>query len=168
MKITKHFFLIVLSTLFLVSCGDKKKKKEVLAYEMKPVASKVVANISNDVVITANDNMKFDKRQIRVHSGQKVKLTFKHIGKMDKQIMGHNFVLLKKGVHLVTFGIEASKARKTEYIPAGTEDVIAYTKLLGGGETDVIEFEAPEKGTYEFLCSFPGHYAMMKGKFIVE
>lgn len=168
MKITNHFFLIVLSTVLLVSCGDKKKKKEVLAYEMKPVASKVVANISNDVVITANDNMKFDKRKIRVHSGQKVKLTFKHIGKMDKQIMGHNFVLLKKGVHLVTFGIEASKARKTEYIPAGTDDVIAYTKLLGGGETDVIEFDAPEKGTYEFLCSFPGHYAMMKGKFIVE
>ena len=40
--------------------------------------------------------------------------------------------------------------------------------MIGGGETDVIEFPAPEKGTYEFLCSFPGHYGMMKGKFIVE
>ncbi|HBX64839.1 MAG TPA: azurin, partial [Balneolaceae bacterium] len=26
----------------------------------------------------------------------------------------------------------------------------------------------PEAGTYDFICSFPGHYALMKGKFIVE
>ncbi|MCA9748564.1 MAG: azurin, partial [Romboutsia sp.] len=23
-------------------------------------------------------------------------------------------------------------------------------------------------GTYDFMCSFPGHYSVMKGKFIVE
>jgi azurin len=39
---------------------------------------------------------------------------------------------------------------------------------LGGGETDVIEFQAPPAGEYEFLCSFPGHYAMMRGKFVVK
>ena len=46
--------------------------------------------------------------------------------------------------------------------------IIAATKLLGGGETDTVIFDAPAAGTYEFLCSFPGHYAIMKGKFIVE
>ena len=29
-------------------------------------------------------------------------------------------------------------------------------------------FLPPKKGVYDFICSFPGHYAMMKGKFIVE
>jgi azurin len=32
----------------------------------------------------------------------------------------------------------------------------------------MIEFIAPEKGTYDYICSFPGHFAMMKGKLIVE
>ena len=40
--------------------------------------------------------------------------------------------------------------------------------MLGGGEETTIEFEAPAKGEYTFICSFPGHYALMNGKFIVE
>ena len=47
-------------------------------------------------------------------------------------------------------------------------NVIAYTDLVGGGQTTSVEFNAPDAGTYDFLCSFPGHYAIMKGKFIVE
>ena len=41
-------------------------------------------------------------------------------------------------------------------------------KLIGGGEETTVTFDAPAKGTYDFICSFPGHYALMKGKFIVE
>jgi azurin len=40
--------------------------------------------------------------------------------------------------------------------------------LIGGGESTTIEFEAPEKGEYTFLCTFPGHFGLMNGKFIVE
>jgi len=87
---------------------------------------------------------------------------------MGKKVMGHNFVLLKRGVSLIAFGNKAATASANEYIPEGTQDIIAYTKLIGGGETAVIEFDAPEVGIYDFLCSFPGHYAIMKGKFIVE
>ena len=46
--------------------------------------------------------------------------------------------------------------------------VIAATETIGGGQESAIEFDAPEAGEYDFICSFPGHYAMMKGKFIVE
>ena len=46
--------------------------------------------------------------------------------------------------------------------------MIAHTDLIGGGQVTSIEFDAPDAGTYEFLCSFPGHSGLMKGKFIVE
>lgn len=121
-----------------------------------------------EVVIESNDQMKFDLSEIKVEAGTTVKLTLKHVGKLPKQAMGHNFVLLKKDVVLKDFAMEAMKARDNEYIPEGTEDVIAYTIVIGGGETTTIEFEAPAKGEYIFLCSFPGHYALMNGKFIVE
>ena len=45
---------------------------------------------------------------------------------------------------------------------------LAYTKMLGGGESDTITFDAPEPGTYIFICSFPGHYQLMMGEFIVS
>ncbi|WP_298495616.1 azurin [uncultured Algibacter sp.] len=159
---------IALFSLFLIACGGKEeKKKEGFSYEKKPEVSSKDESNPNDVVITSNDAMQFNKKEIKVQAGKKVKITLKHIGKMDKNVMGHNFVLLKQGVDLVKFGNKAATARANNYIPEG-DDVIAHTKLIGGGETAVIEFEAPEVGTYQFLCSFPGHYALMKGKFIVE
>lgn len=168
MKVLKQI-LVFFTVGFLVACGGKKEeKKEGFSYEKKSDTSEKVESNPNDVVITSNDAMQFNKKEIKVKAGEPVKITLKHIGKMDKKVMGHNFVLLKQGVNLNAFGNKAATFGNNEYIPTDTEDVIAHTKLIGGGETAVIEFNAPEKGTYEFLCSFPGHYALMKGKFIVE
>lgn len=125
-----------------------------------------VTSAAKTVVINSNDQMRFDKSEIRVKAGEKIKLTLNHTGKLPKTAMGHNFVLLEKGVDMADFAMKAMNAKDREYIPA--KGVIAHTKLIGGGESTTIEFTAPAKGTYEFLCSFPGHYAMMKGKFIVE
>ena len=69
---------------------------------------------------------------------------------------------------VAAFAEAAMDAAATDYIPNGGADVIAHTKLIGGGEKDVISFKAPEAGTYDYICSFPGHYAMMKGVLVVE
>lgn len=129
------------------------------------------AEDSNVAVVTLNgdDNMKFDLSEIKVKSGQTVKLTLHHVGKAPASAMGHNFVLLNQGVDMAAFAAAAVNAKDNDYIPADkTNEVIAHTPTIGGGETTEIEFAAPAVGTYDFLCSFPGHYAMMKGKFIVE
>jgi azurin len=121
------------------------------------------------IVIKGSDAMQFDVKEIKVKAGQKVKLTLIHSGKLAKAAMGHNFVLLKAGTDVAAFGSKAAAARETEYIPkAEAASVIAHTKLVGGGESDTITFTAPKKGTYTYICSFPGHYALMKGTFIVE
>ena len=58
-------------------------------------------------------------------------------------------------------------AKDNGYIPEG-DDIIAHTKMIGGGESVEITFDAPAAGTYDYICPFPGHYGIMKGKFIVE
>ena len=83
--------------------------------------------------------------------------------------MGHNFVLLKPGTVITEFSIKAAEAgQDADWIPEDGKDVIVHTKMIGGGESTAITFMAPEAGTYDFICSFPGHSALMKGKFIVE
>ena len=140
--------LIIFSLAIFTNCSDK--------------------NDVNNIIITSDDYMKFDTRKITVQSGKIVKLTLKHIGQLDVQVMGHNFVLLKKKVDLIEFANKAATARDNQYIPVGSDEVIVYTDMIGGGQETAIEFLPPEPGVYDFICSFPGHYAMMKGKFIVE
>lgn len=149
--------------LFMASCNSgNETASEGQATEAK--------NFYADGMITiqANDDMKFDLKEIRVKEGQPIKLTLNHVGKGSKETMGHNFVLLQEGVGVQGFASKAVDAKDNDYIPLNTTEVIAHTRMLGGGESDTIEFIAPSKGTYNFLCSFPGHVGMMKGKFIVE
>ena len=130
------------------------------------VATASIEKPVTTIVLSANDQMRFDKEVLRAKAGEKVELVLKHTGTMPESAMGHNFVLLTKGTEVPAFAQAAMKARENEYIPE--DGVIAHTELIGGGETTSITFTAPEKGIYDFICSFPGHYALMKGKFIVE
>lgn len=122
-----------------------------------------------ELILESTDAMQFTKKELKVKAGQTVKLTLKHTGKLAKAAMGHNFVLLAQGTDVAAFGQKAAQARDTEYIPKSeASKIIAHTKLIGGGESTSIEFKAPKKGTYTYICSFPGHYALMQGKLIVE
>jgi len=172
MKSIKYILASFFAILFLLNCGSDKKKDEKESQKIKintpeKEVETIDENIAN-IVITGNDVMKFNTNEIKVKSGQKVKLTLRHIGKLDIKIMGHNFVILKKDVNISEFAALAASANDNQYIPKDSEDILVHTDLIGGGQTTSIEFDAPEAGTYSFLCSFPGHYAMMKGSFIVE
>ena len=159
-KIINCFCIIL-----FISCSDKESKKE----EKTQKTTKQVSEINvKRIVFTANDMMKFNRSKFMAKSGQKVILTLKHIGKLDKKIMGHNLVILKSGANLVDFATKAALAKDNGYIPKNSDAILAQTKMLGGGESDTIEFTAPAAGKYDFICSFPGHFGMMKGKFIVE
>ena len=166
---TAKIIVLTFFSIFLIACGGKEeKKKEGFSYEKKSEVSEKVADNPNDVIITSNDVMQFNKNEIRVIAGKPVKITLKHIGKMDINVMGHNVVILKQGVDVAAFSAKASTERDNKYIPTDTDDIIAYTDLIGGGEVTSIEFNAPEAGIYDFICSFPGHSGLMRGKFIVE
>ena len=156
---------IFLCSFLIFSCQNKNEKEQ---SKMKSSAKEQISLEKEiKIILNSDDLMRFDKNMLLVQSGQKITLTLNHIGKMDKLIMGHNFVLLKKDVDVMAFAEKAVLAKNNEYIPEG-EEVIVYTKLLGGGESDTITFDAPEKGYYTFLCTFPGHWGLMKGKLVVK
>lgn len=171
----KYTVVIASLALIMASCGGGEQKeapKQMKAPEKTapaPVEEKAEVPEVVEIVVEGNDQMKFNTSLIEVHEGQTVKLTLKHVGTMAKAAMGHNWVLLNSGVDKAEFASAAMSAKDTDYIPADkTADVVAYTKTIGGGEEVTIEFEAPAKGSYEYICSFPGHYGMMNGKFVVK
>ncbi len=127
---------------------------------------------SSDTAIVhlyADDAMRFNLKEIRVKAGKEVMLVLKHTGEGSKTAMGHNFVLLKPEVNITDFAADAAVTTDGEYIPEKQKDnIIAHTRLLGGGETDTVYFTTPAAGNYPFICSFPGHASMMKGALTAE
>lgn len=169
----KTLTLLFASATIITACNQNKKEDATYPGPVKP-ATEAAPTTQEDaryaiVDLTAGDDMKFNTKEIRVKAGQTVKLSLTHTGTMKSNVMGHNFVLLDTTVSFEGFVEESNKAQDNGYLSKSMEkDIIAHTKLLGGGERDEIEFPAPKKGTYDFLCSFPGHAAIMRGKFIVE
>tara|TARA_B100000614_G_C14467893_1_gene461250 strand:- start:226 stop:693 length:468 start_codon:yes stop_codon:yes gene_type:complete len=119
-----------------------------------------------EVTITGNDQMKYDKAEIEVKAGQTVALTFKNIGALPKAAMGHNVVILKPGSDIPKFAIGGVANAAGDYLPldpALAAQVVAKTKILGPKEEETIVFKVPAAGDYPFLCTFPGHFGVMKG-----
>ena len=54
------------------------------------------------------------------------------------------------------------------WVTPGDSRVIANTILAGPGETQDVSFPAPAPGTYQFVCTFPGHNFTMFGDFVVN
>ena len=168
LKFKQLFLLLALSGTLFVSCT---KTQENEAIEEAPIFTNTEDIAKSDTIkikLNSNDKMQYDLSEIDVYEGQTVILTLHHTGTMPKAAMGHNFVLLTQGTEISSFADEAMKARENDYIPTDKSNIIANTGLIGGGETTEVTFKAPEKGTYDFLCSFPGHYSIMKGKFNVK
>ena len=116
---------------------------------------------------TKASELMFDKVKLTAKPGQTVKLTFTNKAAKDSG-MQHNWVLVNPG-KVDEVGQAAMAAGPDKgYIP-DSKDILAHTKLLNAGDKDTIEFTAPaQAGDYPYLCTFPGHYTMMKGVFSVK
>jgi azurin len=122
--------------------------------------------------LKADDAMKFDKTEIAVSAScATITINLAHVGKLPVTAMGHNVVIAATADvnALGTAGMNAGAA--ANYVPAGDARVIAHTSLVGGGATTTASFAGTALkagGDYSFFCSFPGHWAIMKGKLTVQ
>jgi azurin len=123
------------------------------------------------VEITANDTLKFSVTRIEVQPGQKVHVELKNTGSLPKEVMAHNWILLKSGVDITAYATAALGARSDDYQPkALADEVLAAIPLLGPKRSAGVTFEAPTTpGSYPYLCTFPGHFlAGMRGVLVVK
>lgn len=122
--------------------------------------------------LAGNDQMQYTVKELTVAADcTEVAVTLKHSGKFAKNVMGHNWVLSKTAdvSALATAGMSAGPEK--DYVPADDKRILAHTKLLGPGESDTVKFSKSiltAGGDYTFFCTFPGHFGVMKGKFVVK
>jgi azurin len=155
--------LLCAASVLVAACGKSEPSAAVPASTPATDGVRVVE-------ITANDAMKFSVSEIRATPGEKLRIALTNVGRMPKQSMAHNWVLLtpRPDAEVMSWGMAAAGKAPT-YLPEDKAGILAHTKLLGPGEKDQIELTAPTTpGEYPFLCTFPGHVALMKGNVIVN
>lgn len=188
MRLKRMFLVMPIFTagLLLVGCGDGNAggtsadqagqdtaaNQSASAAVTGPIPEAMQAFVDSgevvEITISGNDRMQFDRDRMTVPAGAMVRLTLEHTGQLPAQSMGHNVVILVEGDDPFEFGADVNEqggSMDNDYVPADLRDrVVAFTPIIGGGETTQVEFQAPSTpGEYPFLCSFPGHAGMMNG-----
>lgn len=118
---------------------------------------------------TANP-LAYDLKEFVVKAGQKVELTFNNTHPAVPQ--PHNVVIGTAGSKDKLMGLAMQMATAPDgmakgFIPDAPE-ILFHTKLLQPNQSETIEFTAPAAGDYPYLCTFPGHGAIMNGVMKVE
>ena len=135
------------------------------------VADSWNAEDSCEQVIEGNDMLQFNLKEMKVSAAcGSVTVTLKHTGVMAAEIMGHNWVLTSDADFMPMATAAAGAGLENNYVPVGDDRVLAATSIIGGGEETSVTFSIGSFSAgddYTFFCSFPGHYAIMKGSFKV-
>src|SRR5690606_12586591 len=164
-----NYFLLVGLVLFFAACsgGGNKEGQTESGNDSQAKASKEqqVVELTIKTVGNTMQEMRFDHENITVPAGAKVKITLTNEGTDPTMI--HNIVFVQEGTMEVTARAAIAAGPDKEFVP-NSPTVIAASPLAQPGETVSFEYDAPEAGTYEFFCSYPGHWQQMNGKFIVE
>lgn len=125
-----------------------------------------------EFTISGNDMIQFDKSEISVPADcDEVTLTLEHTGELQVEQMGHNWVLTESAVWREVAQDGQNAGLENDHVPQGDDRVITHTEMIGGGESTSITFDVSgleRGGDYTYFCSFPGHWAVMNGEFILE
>jgi azurin len=125
-------------------------------------------HVSLFVIRTVREQMRYDTPRLVVEASKPFEIIFENV-----DFMSHNLLIVKPNTR-EKIGLAAAAMKPEDvdsegrtYVPA-TSDVLAATKMLQTGEKETLRLTAPAaEGDCEYVCTFPGHYQVMRGQLIV-
>ena len=114
-------------------------------------------------ITTVGEEFKFSQARLTGKGGAPVTLRFRNMSNSQQ----HNWVLVRAGTKDAVAAAGLTAGQDKGWILQGNPNVIANTELLDPGGTGEATFTVAA-GTYQFVCTFPGHNAGgMSGEFVV-
>jgi azurin len=120
------------------------------------------------VIRTVREQMRYDTPRLVVAPSQAIEIRFENV-----DFMPHNLVIVKPGAR-ERVGQATAKMKPDQLDDQGRAfiadraDILAATRLLEPGQKAVLKLTTPsQEGEYEYLCTFPGHYQIMRGQLVI-
>ncbi len=120
------------------------------------------------MTLNAVTGLQYEPNRLRVAPGERVALTFHN----TDPSMPHNVVVVAAD-KMEEFGEQSMvlasnpRAIATHYVPNDPAE-ICFSPILNPGDQYTVYFEAPKQsGKYRFICTYPGHWKVMRGTLFV-
>ncbi len=108
--------------------------------------------------------MQYDVKEVKAKPGEVLEFTLENTDTIQ-----HNLLIVLPG-KMSEVGVAADKMGETaagkarQFVP-DMPSVLAVMGLIDPGKSGRLFFRVPEKpGTYQYVCTYPGHWRMMNGK----
>lgn len=180
--------LPVLAMAFFVACGGGEEQADQQQDQQMEAADDVrtidivginsmkfaVENDGEGISVgdqAANESDLVLLETITASPGETLRIRLTTRSTMPATAMAHNWLLLEMNADIQAFADASAAAVDNDYVAPDMSDmIIAQTGMAAGGETTEVTFTVPEEtGEYDYLCTFPGHFAAgMTGKLVVQ
>jgi azurin len=131
--------------------------------EQRPTALKGVT-VRQIAIGTIPGAMQYDIKEMKATPREILEITLKNTDTMQ-----HNLLITMPG-KMSEVGVAADKMGDTpegkacQFVP-DMPSVLAVMGLIDPGKSGSLFYVVPQKpGTYQYVCTFPGHWRMMNGK----
>ena len=138
-------YLLILLVVALAACSGSGDSEEAVAETV------IVVDMEDIYFGPTNDNAE-NPPEWTVGAGDEVTLRMENMGALE-----HSWAILESGVEVPVAYNEATDGDK----------VLFSSGTVAAGASDEVRFTAPEPGTYNVLCTVPGHSVLMQGRLIV-
>lgn len=106
--------------------------------------------------------VRYDKATLTVTAGRPVEITM-----VNPDTMPHNLVITRPGqaqaIGMRVTNMPPNESAAINYVPQSA-DILHHTIMVPPGTSDTLRFIAPAKpGSYDYVCTFPGHFTTMYG-----
>jgi plastocyanin len=148
---------------FYVDSEPKKKRTK----EKPDPFDKLNPTVVN--IGTVAERMLFTVTEFTVKAGAPVKVVFD-----NTDATPHNLLIVQPGAEDEVGLAAIEMAKQPEALASmnftpKSDKIIQASQMLKQGEAQTLRFHAPnDLGRYPYICSFPGHYLVMKGVMVVE
>ena len=120
-------------------------------------------------ISAVKERMLYDLKQFEIRAGRPVKLEF-----VNPDAISHNLLIIRPGTEEAV-GLEVNRIIADpkqieigQYIPE-THAILFHTEMVPPNSSETLRFIAPkEPGNYPYICTFPGHWTIMKGVMVVK